>query len=323
MREPHWKGGTSFALSELEVYAGGENIARGSRVLSSGDPDRKPQRPSEILVDGYASYGKILELPRWLEEWATRASTQAHLELIEARLPALQADAQRRAIWLGSVLAAALALAAIGTAWRARRHRLLELEHFRLRLARDLHDEIGSNLAGIAVLSEMGANAAPAGTAGEEWREVHSIAAETMEAMREVLWVMGAREEAGFDLIGRMQRVVMRMFAGKEIVWRECPTKVPDDLPMSARRQMFLFFKEAVSNAGRHAHASRVELALRLTDRELLLEIKDNGRGFDPASVSSGVGIPSLRERARRLSGSLRIVSAPESGTTLTLRGRW
>lgn len=313
----------SFALSELEVYVGGVNVARGCRVLSSGDPVRNPPRPPEILVDGQASYGGIVELPQWLDEWSKRAQTQSRLGEIESQIPGLQAGAQRRVLWAGAGVGVAVAGIAVAMAFRSRRSRIRELEEFRLRLARDLHDEIGSNLAGIAVLSDLGAGTATSSASVDEWREINSIASETMDAMREVLWVMGAREEAGFDLLGRMRRVAARIFAGKEIVWRECPSAVPTAMPTNARRQMFLFFKEAVSNASRHANAGRIELAIRFTDRELLLEITDDGRGFDLGTVRMGVGIPSLRERARRLRGDLRVSSSVGQGCTVSLSGRW
>jgi signal transduction histidine kinase len=319
-------GQRRFGLSEVEIYSNGENVARQGVVEHPGDPWITSTRwPPQLLVDGYTSYGRLIELPEWLAGWNRRRELRTELAALESARGGLTALAQRRAQKLAVLAGTLLVLSTAWLIWRSRRRRGREMEALRLRLARDLHDEIGSNLAAIAVLSDLGANAAPATEhdARAEWSEVHSIAGETMEAMREVLWVIGAREEAGFDLLTRMRRVGTRMFAGRQIVWCEWPEAIPAQMPMPERRQMFLFFKEAVSNAARHANARELQLALRFGARDLVLEIADNGCGFDPAAGPNGVGLPSLQERARRLRGDVRIASTPGAGTTVTLHGRW
>jgi signal transduction histidine kinase len=314
-----------FGLSEVEIYSAEENVARQGQVEDSKDAwFTSAQWPPQLLVDGYTSYGKLIELPEWLAGWNRRRELRTEIAALENARADLTLQAQRHARNLMVVAAAAFVLVTGGLIWRGRRRRAREMEALRLRLARDLHDEIGSNLAAIAVLSDLGATSAPDSAPGarEEWTEVHSIAGETMEAMREVLWVIGAREEAGFDQLARMRRVAARMFAGRKLVWRDWPEAIPSGMPMAERRQMFLFFKEAVSNAARHANASELRLALQFAARELTLEIADDGCGFNPAASPNGVGIPSLQERARRLRGQVRITSTPGGGTTVSLHGR-
>jgi signal transduction histidine kinase len=313
-----------FGLSEVEIYSNEENVARKAVVARQLDPwPTSVNWPPQLLVDGFTSYGRLIELPEWLAGWNLRRELRAELAALDAAQPELLLEAQRRARELAIVAAGGLALFIAWLIWRSRRRRAREMEALRLRLARDLHDEIGSNLAAIAVVSEMAVNEAPPGAAADEWQEVHSIAREAMDAMREVLWVIGAREEAGFDLLARMRRVASRMFTGRQIVWREFPETIPDEVPVPVRRQLFLFYKETVSNAARHARATELQVTLRFAPREVRLEIADNGCGFDPSAAPSGVGISSLHERARRLRGQVRITSAPGAGTTVALHGRW
>jgi len=188
-----------------------------------------------------------------------------------------------------------------------------------MRLARDLHDEIGSNLAGLAVTGELAAESATDDTR-EDWREVQRVSNESMEAMREVLWVLGAREEAGLDLVTRLQRTAQRMLARQETKWQAPAENPPADWPAEARREVFLFFKETLANIVRHSRAKHVDLRAQIENREFILTIHDDGVGFDPAHVREGIGLKNLRERARDLKGHFTIESSPEKGTTITLR---
>lgn len=309
-----------FGLSEVEIYAGGVNVARSGEVMSTPDAARfSAAWPRSLLVDGYTSYGKIIELPAWLEDWSRRRSLQAELNTLASQRSGLQREADRQ-MWTGLVVlvAAAVAVSAVFW-WRARRRRARELNALRLRLARDLHDEIGSNLAGIAVLSEMGGSTGPETLRGD-WQEVHRITSETIHSMREALWVLGARQEAGLDLLEQLPRAAQRMLAGCEVTWMAVPDKLPDDWPIEQRRQVFLFFKEALANVARHARARHVELSARLHDGAFVLKIHDDGVGFPVAEAKGGAGLSSMRERARLLRGRLQIISAPGQGTSISLR---
>jgi signal transduction histidine kinase len=82
---------------------------------------------------------------------------------------------------------------------------------------------------------------------------------------------------------------------------------------------VFLFFKEAVTNILRHAQATQVELSAQIIGTSLELVIGDNGRGFDPAKTSVGMGLNNLRERAQQLDGTFSLRTS-QQGTTLTLR---
>ncbi len=308
-----------FGLSEVEVYSDDRNVARQATVTSTADPSSYSNKwPRSLLVDGFTSYGRLKELPDWLDEWEQRASLSAELARLDTQRATLLATARGRA-WWAAVGAAALAVAALG-GWliTQRRRRARELDALRRRLARDLHDEVGSNLAAIARLSELGA-AQPASAEPDDWREVNRIAQESIDGMREVLWLAGAREEAGPDLASHLRRLVERLLGGVTVRWSTPLDTLPANWAPAARRELFLLIKEALTNIVRHAQARAVDLALAVGEREMRLEIGDDGKGFDPAAPSSGMGLASLRERARALGGRLTIDSAPGKGTRLVL----
>jgi len=309
-----------FGLSELEVYAGGVNVARTGTVTATHDTSPISRNwPRESLIDGYTSYGRLMELPEWLATWTRRRELQPQLAALAERHGVLMEQSLTRGLRLLSLLSVLLALGAVAFAWRVRQRRRREIEALRFRLARDLHDEIGSNLASLAVTGELAAETASAEDR-EDWKEVQRVSRESMEAMREVLWVLGAREEAGLDLATRLQRTAQRMLARQKVDWLAAPQNPPAAWPAESRREVFLFFKEAMANVVRHARASRVELGAEIDCGEFVLTVRDDGVGFDPPHAREGVGLKSLRERARDLRGHMTIQSAPGTGTTVILR---
>lgn len=310
----------TFALSEIEVHAEGKTVSFGCVASSSGDPGRNPPRPVEQLTDGSTSYGHIVGLPDWLDEWAHRAALMAGLRRWEARLPAAIAEAERRAAWsaIALLIVGCLAIGVYLVNIRIAKQR--ELEQFRTRLSQDLHDEIGSNLAGIARLSESALPDNPYAQNGD-LGEIHRIACESSDAMREVLWLVGARQEMGIDLGQQMRNAAARLLPGRAIRWSHPPDALPTSWNIDTRRQIFLFFKEALTNVLRHAKASEVELSARVIEDTFELRISDNGRGFDStSSTTSGLGLKNLRARAAALRGECVITSKPGEGTAVLLR---
>ena len=309
-----------YGLSEIEVYSGGVNVARHGTVTAT--PDLMPLSknwPRSLLIDGYTSYGKLMELPDWLATWTRRRALESELATLADRRAIAAEHGYVRGIRSLAVFIALLAIGAFALTIRSRQRRKNEIEELRMRLARDLHDEIGSNLASLAVTGELAAESATDDTR-DDWREVQRVSRESMEAMREVLWVLGAREEAGIDLATRLQRTAQRMLARQAVRWLAPPQNPPADWPAEARREVFLFFKETLANIVRHSRAKQVELRTEIQDGEFVLTVHDDGVGFDPAHVKEGIGLKNLRERARDLDGNFAIDSSPESGTTVTLR---
>jgi signal transduction histidine kinase len=314
--------GRRFGLSEIEVYAGGRNVAREAAVRTRPDRFLDSGWPANLLVDGYASFGRLIEWPEWLEDWRRRARLeQERVGLSARRAEFAQAKVRDLTVAAGSVSLLAVAGVVAGM-FVARRRRERELEQLRLRFARDLHDEIGSNLAGLAVLSEVARDETAEGGAAsgsEMWNEVHRIADETLGAMREVLWVSGARSEEAASLTTHLRRAASRMLAGREVVWNLDPEAWPAGEDPSRARHLFLFFKETLANVARHSEARLVEISLQAAGRDAVLTVADDGVGFDPATARRGLGLGSLESRARELRAELAIESRPGAGTRVVL----
>jgi len=90
-------------------------------------------------------------------------------------------------------------------------------------------------------------------------------------------------------------------------------------LPMDVRHHLYLIFKEAMNNLVRHSSCSQADIRLRQYQQKLLLEIQDNGRGFDLSAAGGGNGLRNMKNRARAIHGILTIDTAAGKGTKVAL----
>ena len=113
--------------------------------------------------------------------------------------------------------------------------------------------------------------------------------------------------------------IARALFAETEMeVELELPNE-PTILPMDLRRSLYLSAKELLHNVARHAGARRIRVALARREGRLRLEVEDDGVGFDPARVTEGTGLASVRRRMREAAGSVSIQSAPGEGAIVRL----
>lgn len=237
-----------------------------------------------------------------------------------------------RTPWFATLMALILGLLAF-TIHRVREGRRRAAEALRLRIATDLHDEIGSGLTQVTLYSELIRRTAE-GTADTDQREdadarvsawaarVGQQASALSGAMRDVVWAIRPEEDAWEALELRMKDAAVALLAPHDIevdMAGEVEGSPPMMLTPEMRQNVLLFFKEAIHNAARHAAPSRVEVRWHLTRHALSLCIADDGRGFDPATARQGLGLTSLHRRAEVLGGTFVLTTAPGEGTRLQL----
>ena len=204
---------------------------------------------------------------------------------------------------------------------RSREERLAELERVRKRIATDLHDDVGSSLTRISLLSEVvrrhvGDDAAVVGALAS----IASLSRELIDAMSDIVWAINPSKDHLSDLSQRMRQFVSDVCTARQIGFRFHTPSPERDIVVGAnvRREVFLLFKEAVTNLVRHSGCSDAELEFRMEGDRLTLRVADNGRGFDVARARAGHGLRSMGERAEALGGHLDVLSQPGCGTTLT-----
>jgi signal transduction histidine kinase len=210
--------------------------------------------------------------------------------------------------------------------------RLIELERVRTRIAADLHDDIGASLSLIAMLSEVARRQALQGNfkVGESLSSIAASSRELVDAMSDIVWAINPRKDRFSELVKRMRRFASDLFSSRDIALQFDAAEHDHDFKLGAdaRREIFFIVKEGVNNIARHSACTEAAIILKVRNRSLVLELRDNGKGFVPSQANEGNGLASMRERARKLGGEFEIVSADGQGTRLRLkvpldRRRW
>ena len=226
--------------------------------------------------------------------------------------------------WWFILIAAGFLAAAAAAVYRYRVSRLLEIERTRTGIASDLHDDIGSNLSKISLLSDI-VNLQLAGENPESSRlliSIAEIARESVASMSDIVWAINPNRDSVLALVRRMRNHVEEIFVerGIAVVFNQPADGKHLKLSMTVRRELYLIFKEAVNNVTKHSDCRRITLDFGFTNREIFLRIADDGRGFDVLQKSDGNGLENIKKRAADKNGICTIKSQPGKGTTVEIR---
>lgn len=219
-----------------------------------------------------------------------------------------------------------LCVAAIGGIFYAffryreiQRIRQTELRH---RIARDLHDEVGSTLSAISILSQtsMPGNSRALDNIGDKARAA-------LDSMSDIVWAVNPQNDAMDQVIGRMAGFSSEMLEGAGIVPHftigEGVEKM--SLPLEKRKNFYLIFKEAITNCARHSKAGHAYITLEKEEGNLVFELSDDGIGLPANTLDSGGayrggnGLKNMAARAHLIGAIFRTFQKPEGGFSLLL----
>jgi ligand-binding sensor domain-containing protein/signal transduction histidine kinase len=228
--------------------------------------------------------------------------------------------------------AAFAAIGAVGgtvryVSWRKLRQKLalLELQHSlekeRARIARDIHDDLGSSLTQITMLSDQ-SDVADQPELQANTRKISATAREMARSLDEIVWAINPEHDTLEGLVEYLTGAADEFLEDTNIrsrlkVSEELP---PCPIPADVRHDLFLAFKEALNNAVKHARASEIQIQFETEPGLFHIVIADNGAGFDPASPpAGGNGLNNMRRRLEGLGGQFELWSRPGEGTKITL----
>lgn len=206
---------------------------------------------------------------------------------------------------------------------RYRIQRLLEMERMRTRIASDLHDEVGSMLAGLAMQAELLEM-----TAGEKDRprmaHIADISRSAVSKMRELVWSIDSRRDQVKNLLDRMREQAADLLQPRDIACRFVLGTLPLEkkLPVDMRLQIFLIFKEALANVLRHSNATEVVVRFGNFGGQFELSIHDNGSSAqkEKDKLSTGLGLSNMELRAGKLGAKLEVERTAGFTIRLTMR---
>lgn len=303
---------THIGFAEIELFADGQNVALG-RQFKANFP-ALPKRTFDALSDGNNLFGSVLATREWFSQLETRHNLESTRPLIEAELTQRYQRQRGIVYWLAG-LTAALAIAAafaILIGWVLRQKAVL---HTRQRIAADLHDELGANIHAIGLLSDMARNQIDS---PDELKPL-------MERLQELTRRTGTSaasftnllesEQLCQELQEEMRRSSTRILAG--INHKLHLDGKPQTEQLTARRRidLFLFYKECLTNILRHSKATNVETELSSSDGIIKLKVCDDGIGLEESRRPP----LSLKRRARLLGGRLSVSASPGGGTCVEL----
>jgi two-component sensor histidine kinase len=228
-----------------------------------------------------------------------------------------------RTWWFYALCAVAL-FGVLYLLYRFRINQIMKLEQIRARISRDLHDDIGSTLSSINMISSMAEQSTREGEKTSDlFGTISSASRQAMELMSDIVWSIGPGNDRVEMVIIRMRQYASEILeaAGIEFTLDFHPSIQSISLPSEKRKDFYLIFKEAINNAAKYSHAIQLFIELRLEDRKTLrLQIFDDGVGFDPMQVDTGNGLKNMKARALQLKAEISIESAPGQGTRICLR---
>jgi len=199
------------------------------------------------------------------------------------------------------------------------RQRMQELE-LRNQIAADLHDEVGSSLSSIHLLSQMATQPGNEATHKDILSRMSTNAKETMDKMGDIVWMIKPGETEAGSLKQRMERFAYEICSSKNIgVNKQLDDLEKVSLSMEQRKNIYLIFKEAVNNAVKYSGSTSVDINTQTENKELILTVGDNGKGFNTSIVSTGNGLDNMKVRAKELNAKLFIDSKAGMGTVVRL----
>lgn len=225
--------------------------------------------------------------------------------------------------WWFRTLIGALVLGIIILIYRLHINRLLAVINLRNRVARDLHDDMGSTLSTINILSSMAKTKLVTDPvkSSEYISKISDNSHRMMEAMDDIVWSIKPQNDSMEKVIARMREFANNVLEAKNIDFTfEVEEEVHKiKLPMDARRNFFLIYKEAVNNLAKYSKTATASITFSISKGKLNLRIEDYGTGFDSENSDNGNGLGNMKKRAEQMSGKLKIVSNEGEGTTVLL----
>jgi ligand-binding sensor domain-containing protein/two-component sensor histidine kinase len=200
--------------------------------------------------------------------------------------------------------------------------RLVDLERIRIRIASDLHDDVGASLTEIALNADFLQATQKDSKVGESLKQIGDMSRRIVTTMDDIVWSIDARNDTFGDLLDRMQDYATNVLAptGIEPIFHFNGFDSSKIMPLEIRQNVYLIFKESVNNAAKHSKASRIEITFNRTEHSFELVIADNGVGMPEHIRAGGHGLKNMKLRATRIHAHIDFEH--HDGLTIRLTGK-
>lgn len=204
-----------------------------------------------------------------------------------------------------------------------RTKRLIDMERMRNTIARDLHDDIGSTISSINILSKVALQQHAQGDipVGTSIQKIKDRSESIMESMSDIVWAINPQHDTIEQMILHMKEFAAEILEPLDIKYsfKEEGNFSGLKLDVEKRKDFYLLFKEAVNNAAKYSGCSNLFIILRQEAKLLHIKIEDDGKGFNQAEIKNGNGLVNMRRRADSMKGDIQIESSEGKGTRITV----
>ncbi|CAN5553879.1 hypothetical protein BH10BAC2_BH10BAC2_40800 [soil metagenome] len=195
----------------------------------------------------------------------------------------------------------------------------------RVRISRELHDDVGSTLSGISMYSHLTKEHIKQSNFTEVEKSVtvmQQSAGEMVNKLNDIVWLINPEQDSLQKLVQRLEEYAREMAMIKNMqVKVTVPVNLNTiELPIEPRRNIYLFCKEAINNAVKYSNASVLKLTIRESGGQLEFCVTDNGKGFDAATIKRGNGLNNIQKRADEIGAKLILLSKQNEGALLSMQ---
>jgi two-component system sensor histidine kinase UhpB len=316
---------TSQKITQLEIEK--------QKAIISGNLLQAKQKQSEIDLLFKSKALQDLRIKHQEEEIEKQLlvtqNNQQQLKLAEQakqlQQKQLENQKQQKNIFIGSALLLGLLGLILFNRYQLKRklQQQNELLEVRNHIAKDLHDEIGSTLTSIKILSEVSHNniVKDQPKASSLLKKITEQSSQMQQGISDIVWAIKPDNDKLENMVIRMREYISHTLEPKNIrtVFSVDENILTKSIGMQQRRDFFLIFKEAINNAAKYSNAANVKIDLKLQTGNVELSISDDGTGFDTAKITSSSGLKNIKARAAALKGNASFFSAPGKGTLISL----
>lgn len=181
--------------------------------------------------------------------------------------------------------------------------KMVELERMRVRIASDLHDDVGSALTEIALQSDFLQTMDVSSSLQEPLQQIGNQSRKIVSSLDDIVWSIDARNDSVGDLTDRMQDHVNKVLPNRKITY-DFRGNMQEKLDVALKENLYLIFKEAINNIAKHSDADEVDIVLHKNGNNFLMSIQDNGVGSSNER-KTGQGLRNMKMRAKRVDAEI------------------
>ena len=199
--------------------------------------------------------------------------------------------------------------------------RQIEMERIRNQIARDLHDDIGSTLSSINIISQLALKEDKHSGPSLHFQRIYDHSASIMENMADIVWSIQPGNDSMEKVVAKMKEFCGEILEPMNIVYSFENVELLSGmkLDIESRKNLFLIFKEIINNAAKYSEATTLKILFSKNHTGWIMDISDNGKGFDPQSAKSGNGMINIQKRAEAMNATLKLFGGPGEGTRIAL----